>query len=318
MSHQQLTLEQRYHIQSKLEVGASYKIISDAIGFHKSTVSREVARLGRSRYSAEEAHQQAMLLRHQAEKYTKQTEQAETMVKQLLCKGLSPEAIANRTKLERGEAIASHETIYRWLLLDKDNGGELYKHLLRVSKPYRKRYGSKHRRGKIQNRVGIEERPEIVEARTRLGDWEGDTVHGKNGNIVTVIDRTSRYYEARLIGRRTKEAVTQKMISILNNHESCHTLTLDNGVEFHGHQEIAKKSNVDVFFADPYSSYQRGSNENGNGILRRFLPKKSDFSKVTPQRLRRIIEKINNRPMKVLGWKTPYEVHFGVSVAFIP
>jgi len=111
--------------------------------------------------------------------------------------------------------------------------------------------------------------------------------------------------------------VTKKMVSILNNHEYGHTLTLDNGVEFHGHQEIAKKADIDVFFADPYASYQRGSNENGNGILRRFLPKKSDFSKVTAQQLRRIIEKINNRPMKVLGWKTPYEVHYGISVAFI-
>jgi len=111
-----------------------------------------------------------------------------------------------------------------------------------------------------------------------------------------------------LIGRRTKDVVTKKMVSILNNHENGHTLTLDNGVEFHGHQEISKKADIDVFFADPYSSYQRGSNENGNGILRRFLPKKSDFLKVTPQRLRRIIDKINNRPMKVLGWKTPYEI----------
>ena len=314
---QQLTLAQRYHIQAKLEVGSSYEAIGNAIGFHKSTISREINRLGRDRYNADEAHQQAMTLRHQAEKYTKRTTQAEKQVVQLLKAGLSPEAIANRTKLEEGESVASHETIYRWIYSDKRAGGELYKLLLRVSKPYRKRLGSHDKRGKIQNRIGIEERPQIVEDRERLGDWEGDTVHGKNGNIVTVIDRTSRYFEARLIGRRTKDAVTEKMVSILNNHEFCHTLTLDNGVEFHGHEEIARRSGVDVFFADPSSSYQRGSNENGNGILRRFLPKKSDFSKVTPQRLRRIIERINNRPMMVLGWKTPYEVHFGVSVAFI-
>jgi len=134
-----------------------------------------------------------MYLRHHSEKSTKRTAQVEKMIEHLLIKGLSPEAIRDRTKLELGESIASHETIYRWLLLDKDNGGELYKHLLRVSKPYRKRYGSKRRRGKIQNRVGIEERPKIVEERARRGDWEGNTVHGTNGNIVTVIDRCSRY-----------------------------------------------------------------------------------------------------------------------------
>ena len=186
--YQQLTLEQRYHIQAKLEVGTSYEAIGDAIGFHKSTISREVNRLGRDSYKADEAHQQAMMLRHRAEKYTKRTEQVEKQVVQLLKTGLSPEAIANRTKLELGESAASHETIYRWIYSDKEMGGELYKLLLRVRKPYRKRLGSRDRRGKIQNRTGIEERPQIVEERKRLGDWEGDTVHGKNGNIVTVVD----------------------------------------------------------------------------------------------------------------------------------
>jgi IS30 family transposase len=234
----------------------------------------------------------------------------------MLGKPMTPEAIANRLALETGEKHISHESIYRWVYEDWQNGGGLHKHLVRAYKSYRKRYGAYDRRGRISGRRMIDERPAIVEERSRLGDWEGDTVHGHGGNIVTVVDRTSRYFDARKVNRRTRAEVTEKMVDILKGQPS-HTLTLDNGVEFHGHREIAAKAKVDVFFAEPYSSWQRGSNENANGVFRRFAPKGSNFATLTPQRLRRIVEWMNNRPLKCLGWRTPFEVHYGVSVALI-
>ena len=162
----------------------------------------------------------------------------------------------------------------------------------------------------------IYERPAVVEERSRLGDWEGDTVYGHGANVVTVTDRSRCYFDARKVKRRTCAEVTEKMVDILKGHQA-HTLTLDNGVEFHGHREIAEKAKVDVFFAEPYSSWQRGSNENANGVLRRDLPKGSNFVRLTPQRLRRIVEKMNKRPLKCLGWRTPFEVYYGVSVAVV-
>lgn len=316
MPYRQLTLEQRYQIQAKLEVGLSQNDIAKVIGCNKATISREVRRLGGHEYHALKAHQQALELRHGAFKTTKQKGWLYKQVKILLSRRLSPEIIANRLMLETGQRQISHETIYRWVYKDWQQEGSLHKYLLRAYKPYRKRYGVYDRRGVIPGRRMIDERPSIVEQRSRLGDWEGDTVHGHGGNIVTIVDRCSRYFDARKVKRRTRDEVTGRMIEMLREQKS-HTLTLDNGTEFHGHCEIAKKATLDVFFAEPYSSWQRGSNENANGVLRRFLPKGSNLANLTPQRLRRIVEWMNHRPRKCLEWRTPFEVHYGVSVALI-
>lgn len=316
MPYRQLTLEQRYQIQAGLEVGKSYSQIGAEVGCHKSTISREVRRCKPGQYRAKQAHTQAIERRHQAAKATKRHGWLYRTVCRMLSKSMTPEAIANRLVLETDEKHISHESIYRWIYEDWQSGGVLHKYLVRAYKPYRKRYGAYDRRGRIAGRRMIDERPCVVEERSRLGDWEGDTVHGHGGHVVTVVDRASRYFDARKVRRRTRAEVTEKMIDILKGHQS-HTLTLDNGVEFHGHQEIAEKAEVDVFFAEPYSSWQRGSNENANGVLRRFLPKGSNFARLTPQRLRRVVEWMNNRPLKCLGWRTPFEVHYGVSVALV-
>jgi IS30 family transposase len=316
MPYRQLTQEQRYQIQAGLEAGKSYSQIGAAIGCHKSTVSREVRRCKPGVYRAKQAHGQALEHRHHADKATKKQGWLYRTVRKMLGKPMTPEAIANRLALETGEKHISHESIYRWVYEDWQSGGELHKHLVRAYKPYRKRYGVYDRRGRISGRRMINERPAIVEERSRLGDWEGDTVHGHGGNVVTVVDRTSRFIEARKVKRRTRAEVTEKIVDILKGHRS-HTLTLDNGVEFHGHCEIASKAKVEVFFAEPYSSWQRGSNENANGVFRRFAPKGSNFARLTPQQIRRIVEWMNNRPLKCLGWRTPFEVHYGVSVALV-
>ena len=168
----------------------------------------------------------------------------------------------------------------------------------------------------MRNRVSITERPAEVETRERLGDWEGDTVHGVGGNLVTLVDRKSGYLSAYPVKRRTRRQVTRAINLLLQGH-AVHTLTLDNGREFAGHERIALRSHCQVYFADPYSSWQRGTNENTNGLLRQYFPKGSDFSKLTVAAVNQVAARINLRPRKRLGWKTPYEVYSGVSVALM-
>ena len=219
-------------------------------------------------------------------------------------------------KLEQPDQAVSHEWVYRFIDADKRGGGLLYLHLRHRRKRYRKRYGSHHRRGQLRNRVSITERPAQVETRERLGDWEGDTVHGVGGSLVTLADRKSGYLSAYPVKRRTRRQVTRAINLQLKGHVA-HTLTLDNGKEFAGHEGIALKSGCDVYFADPYSSCQRGTNENTNGLLRQYFPKGTDFSKLTVAAVNRVVAQINLRPRKRLGWKTPYEVYAGVSVALM-
>jgi IS30 family transposase len=221
---------------------------------------------------------------------------------------MSPEQIAHRLKQEQPDRRVSHEWMYRFLAADQRAGGGLYKYLRHRRKRYRKRYESQDRRGQLRNRVSISERPAEVESRQCLGDWEGDTVHGVGGNLVTLVERKSGYLSAYPV----KRAINL----LLQGHEA-HTLTLDNGREFAGHEHIALKSHCQVYFADPYSSWQRGTNENTNGLLRQYFPNGCDFSKLTVKGVNQVATRINLRPRKRLGWKTPYEVNAGVSVALM-
>ncbi|CAA0098004.1 Uncharacterised protein [BD1-7 clade bacterium] len=210
----------------------------------------------------------------------------------------------------------SHETIYQWIYRDKQRGGQLHKYLLRAFRGYRKKRGTPDGRRLLADRTPIDERGKAANDRLHRGHWEGDTVHGKKGNLVTLVDRKSRYLMARKSQTRTKIEVTDQLNKMLKQQVS-RTLTVDNGREFYGHRDVAKQSNVKVYFADSYASWQRGSNENANGILRRYYPKGFDFTTINAQQLRRTVEKINLLPRKILGWKSAHEVHYGVSVALI-
>lgn len=315
--YQQLTQVQRYQIEAGLACGNSQASIAKQVGVHPSTISREVKR-NRSNgcYKATYAQDKSMIRRTESHKYSKPTMWLRQRLPAWLGDGMSPEQISARLRFENARTVVSHEWIYRFLVKDKQAGGTLYKLLSRVSKTYRKRYGSHDRRGSISNRVPISERPEAANERERLGDWEGDTVHGKGGNLVTLVDRKSRYLCAYPVKRRTRRQVTRAINVLLKPHAT-HTLTLDNGKEFSGHEHIAKKSRCNVYFADPYSSWQRGTNENTNGLLRRFFPKGSDFSKLTTRQVYQAVAKINLRPRKCLGWKSAYEEHTGVSIALM-
>jgi IS30 family transposase len=180
----------------------------------------------------------------------------------------------------------------------------------------RKRRKAHDGRGLLADRVPIQERPAAANNRLHSGHWEGDTIHGQGGNFVTLSDRRIRLLAARKTQTRTKIEVGKRLVEMLNLHEA-KTLTVDNGREFCGHKEVARKANVSVFFADPYASWKRGSNENANGLLRRYFPKGTRFSTVSAQQLRRAVDKINLMPRKLLKWKSAYEVHYGVNVALM-
>jgi IS30 family transposase len=221
----------------------------------------------------------------------------------------SPEQISGW--LNRTQAIhVSHEWIYQYILMDKRMGGHLFMHL-RCKKKRRKRYGGDDRRGQLPNRVSIEKRPEIVQQRQRIGDWEVDTMIGKGHHqaIVTLTERKSRFALLRKVEQRTADQARRAMIDLLKPVSNrVHTLTADNGKEFAEHERIAQELKVDFFFAHPYTAWERGSNENMNGLIRQYIPKKSDFTSIGETEVELIMDRLNNRPRKCLGFRSPFEI----------
>jgi IS30 family transposase len=228
----------------------------------------------------------------------------------------SPEQISGWL-LRHYQIQVSHEWIYQYILRDKQAGGDLYKHL-RCQKKRRKRYGNRDRRGKLPNRRSIEERPEIVDQRQRIGDWEVDTIVGKGHHqaIVTLTERKSRLALLRKVDRRTAEMVSDAMIELLQPvADRVHTITGDNGKEFAEHERIARELCSDFFFAHPYAAWERGANENMNGLVRQYIPKNRELNSVTNDELEMIMTKLNHRPRKCLDFMSPFEVFFNHSVA---
>lgn len=315
-TYRQLTLDQRYQIQSDKAAGFSASETANRIGCHRSTVYRELSRCPGPCYGARRAQKASDLRRTCAYKQTKFNDQLWATVTRSIERQLSPEMIACRMPLEGIFDGVSTATLYRWLRWDYQQGGTVHQHLQRAFKPYKRAYGLARWRNRYEGNRSIHDRDGSANTRSRLGDWEGDTMYGKQGHLVTLVDRRSRYLLARRIPLRTKAATTKAVISMLANQPG-RTLTLDNGVEFSDHQRIEAKTSTKIYFADPYASWQRGSNENTNGRLRRWIPRSTDLSVFGPQKIRRTVERMNNQPRKCLGWKTPYEVHHNVSVAVI-
>jgi IS30 family transposase len=229
-----------------------------------------------------------------------------------------PEQISMRLKLENFPTV-SHETIYKYVYQNKKEGGVLYTHLVRQHK-YRKRSHKYCRRGFRDPRRPISERPEIVETRSRIGDWEADTIIGRRQRqaIVSVVERRARFCVLQKVPVRSAEMVADAACQqLLPLKEMVLTITSDNGSEFAGHKKIALSLGADFFFADPYSSWQRGTNENTNGLVRQYFPKKTDFSLLSDEDIQRVADRLNNRPRKTLGFKTPFEVFYNKSVALI-
>jgi transposase, IS30 family len=315
MNYTQLTQEQRYQISALLKMGHNRTEIATVIGTHKSTVSRELSRnQGQRGYRPKQAHRMALHRRGRSRKRIS----AETweLIETKLRLDWSPEQVSGW--LIRHHAIqVSHEWIYQHILADKRAGGDLHRHL-RCQKKRRKRYGSYDRRGKMPNRVSIEERPAVVEERTRIGDWEVDTIIGKRHRhaIVTLTERKSRLNLLAKVDQRTADQVGNAMIAVLQEvADRVHTLTADNGKEFADHERIAHALQADFFFAHPYAAWERGANENMNGLIRQYIPKTQDFATVTHADLMWIMNRLNHRPRKCLDFQSPFEVFFEQSVA---
>jgi IS30 family transposase len=210
-----------------------------------------------------------------------------------------------------------HETVYQLSCEDKAHGGDLYTHLRIASKPYRKRYGHYDRRGKIPNRVGIDERPAVVDRRSRIGDWEGDTSIGKGRTsaLLTLVERKTLYtVMMRLTGKRSDllaEAAVKGMQALKSKVK---TITFDNGMEFADHETIGEGLEANIYFAHPYASWERGTNENTNGLIRQYFPKGTDFRLVSDKQITRAMERLNNRPRKTRGCRSPNELFMGQRV----
>ena len=247
-----------------------------------------------------------------AEKTTSRIgDQAWQQVETLIRQEWSPEQVTGRLEMEQGIRI-SHEWIYQYVYADKRSGGDLFR-FLRCQKVRRKRYGSYSRRGVIPNQVSIDERPAIVDAKRRFGDWEGDTVSGKGhrGALVTLVERKARYTVIQAVRHKTADKVRQAVNKGLTPHKSrVHTITYDNGREFADHEGMADDLNTRIYFAHPYASWERGLNENTNGLIRQYFPKSRDLTTVTKAELEHVMGRLNHRPRKSLGFRTPYEVFF--------
>jgi IS30 family transposase len=312
MNYSQLTLEQRYQIYAMKKAGFKQNQIAADIGVHRSTISREFSHnLGKRGYRPQQAHQKAQERKlHKAGKRILPTtwRLVETY---LVEQQWSPEQISGYLKLHHLGTV-SDEWIYQHILADKRRGGTLYRHL-RCQKKRKKRYGKNSRRGQIPNRRGIELRPAVVAEKTRLGDWEADTLIGKNHRqaIVSLCERKTKYCLLAKISAKTAQLVEQAACRKLAPHKGkVQTITSDNGREFANHQQIAVRLETDFYFAHPYHSWERGLNENTNGLVRQYFPKQMAFASITDEQIQAVEDKLNNRPRKTLGYRTPKELFF--------
>jgi len=314
MRYKQLTLEKRYHISALIKSGLNQKEIAKELSVDPSTISRELRRnQDRVRgYSAELAQIKSTKKHQEKNKYSCMTKVIQEYIRSKLKLDWSPEQIAGRLKRDKGISIV-HESIYRYIYANKANGGRLYKLLRHKNKKYHKRSNQYKDRGTIIDRTMIGKRDKVVEEKSRIGDWEIDTVVGKDhkGFLVTVVDRMSKFVMIQKVLTKHAAVVTKALIDMITPVKAItHTITSDNGKEFAYHKEVSAALNTSFYFANPYHSWERGLNEHTNGLIRQYLPKKSVFTDVTKDEIIMIQNRLNHRPRKVLGYRTPYEVFF--------
>ena len=312
MSYTQLTQEQRYHIWAMKKAGFNQIEIAQDVGVHKSTISRELRRnTGQRGYRPKQAHNLATSRQQDRARTPRIAPETWRMVEDALRQEWSPEQVSGWLWRQH-QVRVSHERIYAYVYADKRAGGTLYQHL-RCQKQRRKRYGSRDRRGQLANRRCISQRPAIVDARSRFGDWEADTIVGK-GHQQAIVSRTERKSKLTLLAKveqATAEAVATAMTGLLAPLvPQVVTITSDNGREFARHQQIAAKLEADFYFAHPYASWERGLNENTNGLVRQYFPKGSDFTSITDEEVEAVMQRLNHRPRKTLEFQTPHQVFF--------
>lgn len=320
MPYKHLTPQERYVISHLRVAKFSLREIARRLGRHHTTISREIKRNGPTYaggvYWYYFINPMVEKKRRQTRSYRRQNHVPLVQyVEGKLRADWPPEVIADRVRADHPHderMRISHETIYRWVAMDASQGGTLYRHLRRRRKHRRrqKSYGAGRRF--IPGRVGIEERPDKVAQRHRFGDWEGDLVLGRKGvgAIATLVERKSRYLMAVLLSDRKADTFNTAAIPMYQELPKalCQTLTLDNGKEFSQFKDLESKTGLSVYFADPYAAWQRGTNENTNGMLRFYFPKGTNFKRVSDKVLQRAIDRLNHRPRKCLNYRTPQEV----------
>ncbi len=318
MHYKHLTLKERYQISAYKKVGYTQSQIAQALHVNVSTISRELNRNSLCGYYSAESAQRLCYGRHKKKpKYQKMTSEIKRYIKDKLKCDWSPEQIAGVMGKERVIHAVSHESIYRYVYENKAHGGKLYQHLRHKNKKYHKRGNEYNTRGLLKNRISISQRPKIVEKKSRVGDWEIDTMIGANhqGALVTIVDRCSKFALIKHVPSKHAHIVTQAIIEMmLPIQKVTHTITSDNGKEFAYHEQIAKELQTQFYFANAYHSWERGLNEHTNGLIRQYLPKQTDFTNLKKEQIQFIQDRLNQRPRKSLAYKTPAEVFYATII----
>lgn len=292
--------------------GLNQAQIALSLGRHRSTVCRELSRNSTradGRYRAFTAQERTNGRRSRSRRNQRFTPQDFMLVDKLLCRQWSPEQVSGHLR-RQGLLAISHETIYRHVWRDKREGGALYTHLRSASKRRRKRYGTYDSRGRLAGKRLISDRPVEVEARQRVGHWEADTVMGAGSKdcVLTLVERKTGLVLIGKLADRTAHSLRRRVVRLIRRHHGkCETVTSDNGTEFHDYRRVEELTGTTFYFARPYHSWERGSNENANGLVRQYLPKGSSMAGITQQQCNAIARKLNLRPRKRLGFRTPLE-----------
>ena len=315
MSYHQLTSGERYMLHTLKMQGCKNAEVARKLGRHRSTIGRELKRNRRiGRYRPDEAEEMTRGRRTKSRRRWYFTDQQLSLAIRLLREEWSPQQVSDWFKRHRIFSI-SHQTLYRYIWYDHFFGGTLYKHLRQAEKRRRKRYGSGDSRGVMRGKRHITERPPGAENRSRIGHWEIDTVIGSHDGhcIVTLVERKTRYTLIGKLRARTTAELNRKVIQLIKREmRLVRTVTADNGTEFHQFQKIENATDARFYFCTPYHSWERGTNENTNGLIRQYLPKGKTMADVTQRDCDKIAKKLNTRPRRVLGAKTPEECYAAV------
>ena len=316
MKYHQLTREERYLMGHELFSGTSMREIAKKLKRAAATISRERRRnadTSNGSYRYDKADSYARARRWRSRKGTHFAAEQVKKVHELMRGRWSPEQISGRLK-RQGTLRIGTSTIYRWIRRDKSRGGALWTQTRRLSRRYRKGYRVADRRGRLVGKKMIDTRPEAINDRTEFGHWEGDTVMGRDGRhcVLTLVERKTLKVRIRKLPARRVQEVNRVLHQELGARGKLviKSLTLDNGTEFHGYAQLERRHGTPIYFARPYHSWERGTNENTNGLIRQYLPKGTCFKDLTQRGCRVIEDALNSRPRKKLGFRTPNEAAY--------
>ncbi|MCP3885822.1 MAG: IS30 family transposase [Propionibacteriaceae bacterium] len=311
LCYRHLTKDERIVIRTLLQEQRSLRYIAESLGRSASTICREIKHnSGLRGYRPKQAQAKADERRDKP-RFRKMTEPVIAHIETKLAEDHSPEQISGRMQREIGVAICTSR-IYQHVWQDKKSGGCLFKHLrIANGKKRRRRHGKSTGQSRIPNRIGIEHRPSIVEQNARLGDWEADLVSGSRhrGYLVTLVERSTKRTRIGHVLHKTATLVSAETIRLLSDQPGpVHTITYDNGSEFAAHEKVNEVLGCSSYFAHAHHSWERGLNENTNGLIRQYFPKKMDLRDVSRDEIAFVEERLGNRPRKTLDFMTPEEV----------